>query len=148
MKAVVKTSDQSQQIRPDQSTKGTATKKLACHNEETQTKKQRYTDETSQTKTTRYETVSSQTLDSGIDTDDEDVPKEFKNVKKAALAKKIGNQRDEIKALNDQIKMQQEQIRELTKANDEKDGLLTTKQVYIDKLQERVADLKKAHGIK
>ena len=77
-----------------------------------------------------------------------DTIKEFKNMKKAALAKKIGVQRDEIKALNDQIKMQQEQIRELTKANDEKDGLLSTKQVYIDKLQQRVADLKKAHGIK
>ena len=144
MKPKVKCQDQTQQIKPDQSNKLVGTKKLACHHEETQTKRQRYTEECCQTVRVRLETTAAQTLDSGIDTDsdDSDVPKEFKNIKKAAIAKKVIEQKDTIKAKDDQIKMQQDQIKEMAAENGDKDALIKTKQVYIDKLQNRVSELR------
>merc|ERR1711935_777498 len=144
LKPKVKCQDQTQQIKPDQSNKLVGTKKLACHHEETQTKRQRYTEESCQTVRVRLETTAAQTLDSGIDTDsdDSDVPKEFKNIKKAAIAKRVIEQKDTIKAKDDQIKMQQDQIKEMAAENDDKDALIKTKQVYIDKLQNRVSELR------
>ena len=85
-------------------------------------------------------TTESQTNDSGIETDDEDVPKEFQGVKKAVMAKKLADQRNTMKALQDQIDMQKDQIKELGDVNNEKDELINTKQIYIDKLQQRVKE--------
>ena len=106
----------------------------------------RFNDDSTQTKV-QTSTTESQTNDSGIETDEEDVPKEFQGVKKAVMAKKLTDQKDTIKALQDQIDMQKDQIRELSDANNEKDGLIETKQTYIDKLQQRVKDnVRKIYG--